>query len=342
MTKFGEFVRNNKPAVLIGIAVIAVILVVIVPRVGNRIDLPKGEPVSSGKNTMSNREILLTNGVKHSIDLNEVLAGGPPKDGIPSIDNPKFVSADQANFLAEGDVGLGLILAGEARFYPYQILVWHEIVNDTVKGEPVLVTYCPLCATGIAFERRVNGVPVEFGVSGQLWQSNLLMYDRAENPADESLWSQILGEAVVGPRTGARLKIIPADTVKYAEWKRTHPDTRVLSRDTGAGRPYGQDPYGDYYTSNFVGFGAEFNDSRLNPKDFVLGIELEGKFKAYLERAIPEGSTSDTFAGETIRVEKDSLGRVRFFRGAGREPLSQVGSFWFSWVAAHPDTELLK
>jgi hypothetical protein len=161
------------------------------------------------------REILITDGVKHSISLDEILSGGPGKDGIPAINDPKFISVNEATFLNDSDPGLGLNVNEESRFYPYRILVWHEIVNDTIAGEPVLVTYCPLCATGIVFERRVNGEIQEFGVSGRLWQSNLLMYNRAGSEENESLWSQVLGEAVLGVNTGEKLAIVRSDVVRF-------------------------------------------------------------------------------------------------------------------------------
>ncbi len=304
---------------------------------------PREADASSERAERAARPVLFTNGVKHSIPLSEILSGGPPKDGIPSIDRPKFVSAREADeHLAADDPGLGLFFRGVARFYPYQILVWHEIVNDTIAGEPVLVTYCPLCATGIVFERRVGGVPQEFGVSGKLWQSNLLMYNRTGDAATESLWSQVLGEAVVGPETGERLAIIPADAVRYGDWKRVHPDTEVLSRETGALRAYGLDPYGDYYTSRAVSFGAAFSDARLHPKAFVFGVEIRGTFKAYPREALPRGVLRDEVAGVPIEIEKSEIGEVRFFAGPGREPLPAVGGFWFSWLAVHPDTLLFE
>lgn len=201
----------------------------------------------------SSREIFITDEIKHSIPLDEILSGGPSKDGIPSIDNPKFISTKDADKQLEDDSpGLGVVVGDTARFYPYRILVWHEIVNDTIEGKPVLVTYCPLCVTGIVFGREFNGEAVEFGVSGRLWKSNLLMYDRTSNVKDESLWSQVLGEAVLGIRTGEKLEIVPSDTVMYSVWKKSHKNTEVLSRDTGAARSYGSDPYGNYYTDDTV------------------------------------------------------------------------------------------
>jgi len=288
------------------------------------------------------REIFVTDGVKHSIPTEEILSGGPGKDGIPSIDKPQFISPVEADeFLDTESVGLGFVWKGEARFYPYQILVWHELVNDTVQGDPVLITYCPLCATGIVFERKVNGQAAEFGVSGLLWQSNLLMYNRTSNPDEESLWSQVLGEAVLGEATGQRLQVLSADTVKYGAWKQAHPETKVLSQDTGTFRSYGADPYGSYYTDESVSFGATFNDNRLHPKEFVLGVEINGQFKAYQEKVIPVGTTTDNFAGQELTITKDSTGIVRIVDEQGKD-VRIIAGFWFSWLAVHPETELYK
>ena len=291
----------------------------------------------NNKKTTSSREVSVTDGTKHSIPLDKILSGGPQKDGIPSIDAPKFISADDADFLIGSDVGLGLSLNGEDRFYPYQILVWHEIVNDTIGDTPVLVTYCPLCATGIVFDRRVAGETQEFGVSGRLWQSNLLMYNRGK---EESLWSQVLGEAVVGEHTGEKLAIVRSSTVRWEDWEREHKNTKVLSKSTGAVRLYGQDPYGEYYTSESVSFGATFNDDRLHPKAFVLGVEISGAFKAYHKDAIIEGETKDSFAGVEVVITKNSIGEV--VMSVAGEELSYTGGFWFSWLAVHPETELHK
>jgi hypothetical protein len=325
-------------------SIIILIIIVVVAgflffRNANQFPIPMEE--KNIKESPSYGKIIITNGVKHSIPLDEILSGGPGKDGIPSIDDPKFISTKDADaYLTDTDVGLGLELNGIERFYPYQVLVWHEIVNDTIENERVLVTYCPLCATGIVFDPKVNGEAQEFGVSGNLWQSNLLMYNRTANEADESLWSQVLGEAVLGISTGEKLKILPADTVQYGAWKKAHPDTEVLSRETGAIRNYGRDPYGNYYTDESVSFGATFNDDRLHPKTFVLGIEIDGKFKAYRRESLKVGVTEDTFAGKNIKIEKDESGVVKISEGG--EPISHIDGFWFSWLAVHPDTKLLK
>lgn len=311
--------------------------------------LPEGEGQTlMGQNASSTREISVTDGVKHSIPLDEILSGGPGKDGIPSIDSPKFVSAKDASFLNNSDPGLGLTLDGESRFYPYRILVWHEIVNDMVQGNPVLVTYCPLCATGIVFDRRVDGVEQEFGVSGKLWQSNLLMYNRppsgqgragAQNESEESLWSQVLGEAVLGIHTGKKLVVVGSEITRWSDWRKAHPDTKALSQDTGALRNYGTDPYGNYYTSESVSFGASFRDTRLHPKALVHGVEIDGKYKAYADEAIKGGET-DVFAGRNLNITRTEAGGVRF--EANGEPLTSIPAFWFSWLTVHPETELFK
>lgn len=312
----------------------------------NRFSVPSGEtvpltvPINDSNMKETTREVFITDGTKHSIPVDEILSGGPGKDGIPSIDNPVFISAKESSFLNDTDPGVGLVVKGESRFYPYRILVWHEIVNDTVQGQPVLVTYCPLCATGIVFERVVAGVEQEFGVSGRLWRSNLLMYNRADGEKSESLWSQVLGEAVLGVNTGEKLTIMPSDIVRWSDWKKLHPDTKVLSADTGTARDYGRDPYGDYYTSESVSFGASFSDTRLHPKALVAGVEINGKYKAYSIEALKVGETRDTFEGKNVVVSKDSAGRITVSALGERVP--HIPSFWFSWLAVHPETELFK
>ncbi|MEX0878095.1 MAG: DUF3179 domain-containing protein, partial [Candidatus Spechtbacterales bacterium] len=303
-------------------------------------DLPDNK---TDKINIDSREFMITDDTMHSIPLDEILSGGPPKDGIPSIDEPKFISTSEADeFLKDDEIGLGLFYKDEARFYPFQVMVWHEIVNDKIQGEPILVTYCPLCFTGIVFESKVNGEAQEFGVSGKLWKSNLLMYNRTGDPNTESLWSQVLGEAVVGPETGTKLKIIPSDIVRYSDWKNKYRDTKVLSRDTGHSRSYGRDPYGGYYTSDSFIFNPGFEDERLHPKEFVVGIEVDGKFKAYKADVVKEGVTEDSVGGVGVKIEKSSVGEFKFTKDDSGEIIPHINAFWFSWVSVHPETELFK
>ncbi len=292
----------------------------------------------------SSKEIMITDNVKHSIPLDEIIGGGPAKDGIPSIDNPKLISISNASaWLKDEEPGVAVSINGTDRFYPYQILVWHEIVNDTINGKRILITYCPLCYTGIVFDPVVKGERVTFGTSGKLWNSNLVMYDRKT----ESLWSQVLGGAIVGEMTGTKLAILESDLTRFGAWKQAHPNGQVLSRDTGASRFYGQDPYGDYYKTPGTYFPVGKKDTRLSEKDFVLGIVVGNQAKAYSTEAIKKaGEIEDRFAGTIIigRYEKD-LDAVRLFEKKADGTLvriNPVGAFWFSWVAAHPNTELYR
>ena len=217
---------------------------------------------------------------KQIVPLDQIVSGGPPRDGIPSIDNPKFVSPEEAssNFLQGSDLVIGLEINGDVRAYPLKILVWHEIVNDDVGGTPVAVTYCPLCFTSQVFNRTVDGQAVEFGTSGKLYNSNLVMYDRTS----ESLWSQAMAKGIVGKHAGKDLERIPFDVAAWNEWKKLHPEGKILSIDTGFGRPYGADPYGNYYTEPNILFPVSHKDDRLGPKEIVIGLEDNGKHKAYL------------------------------------------------------------
>lgn len=177
-----------------------------------------------------------------SIDLSEILSGGPPKDGIPSIDDPKFTPVAEADNLAPTEPVIGLAVNGDARAYPLRILTWHEIVNDTVGGVPVAVTYCPLCNAAIVFDRRLNGEAVAFGTTGKLRHSDLVMYDRKT----ESWWQQFLGEAIVGELTGTRLDVLPARLEAWQRFAARHPDGRVLVPTNPNLRRYGANPYVGY------------------------------------------------------------------------------------------------
>ena len=204
------------------------------------------------------------------LDPDELLAGGPPPDGIPSIDEPTFLPADEVEFLADDEPVLALEVQGESRAYPVQVLIWHEIVNDTIDGVAVAVTYCPLCNSAVAYDRRVDDRVLEFGTSGMLYNSALVMYDRQT----ESLWSHFTGQAVIGHLTGAQVDVFPMATVSWADWRDANPDGLVLSRDTGHDRYYGTNPYPGYDdvdTAPFMFDGAV--DGRLAAKERVVGVE---------------------------------------------------------------------
>jgi hypothetical protein len=182
---------------------------------------------------------------RHSIPYDEILSGGPPKDGIPAIDQPKFVAVTEASDLPPQEPVISIQIGGEARAYPLRIMIWHEIVNDTVAGVPIAITWCPLCNSAIVFDRRVSGRILSFGTTGKLRHSDLVMYDRQT----ESWWQQFLGEGIVGTLLGARLESLPSRVESAARFKARFPNGRILVAPADGGRAYGQNPYAGYDTS---------------------------------------------------------------------------------------------
>ncbi|HEY4665955.1 MAG TPA: DUF3179 domain-containing protein [Anaerolineales bacterium] len=239
---------------------------------------------------------------RHSVDYAEVLSGGPPKDGIPAIDQPNFETVGQADDWLGPLEPVILFQSGEdAHAYPLQILVWHEIVNDVVNGEPVLVTFCPLCNTAIAFGRTVNGRVLDFGTTGRLRYSNLIMYDRQT----ETWWQQASGEAIAGELTGTQLEFLPAPIIAWDEFKRAYPTGLVLSRNTGYIRAYGQNPYvgyDDINSSPFLYQGPATPD-RLVPMARVLALDLNDEVVAFpYEVLSDERVVNESVGGEEVVV----------------------------------------
>ncbi len=308
-----------------------------------------------------------------------IVNGGPPPDGIPSIDNPKFIQIQKAEeFLEDSDLVVGLNINGDIRAYPLQILVWHEIVNDKVGNTPVAVTYCPLCFTNQVFNRTMNdGQILEFGTSGKLYNSNLVMYDRTT----KSLWSQAMAQGIGGTFAGIKLERIPFDVAYWKEWKQLYPDSKVLSTDTGSTRPYGADPYGDYYTNREILFPVSKSDDRLGLKEIVIGLENKGQYKAFKLQEIEDKKVINNQVngkpivlfllhpfmarvydpvvnGQILEfnynikdkkfVDKQTNSIWNFdgksisgqMKGKQLTRLSSDEGFWFEWVAFHPKTEL--
>jgi hypothetical protein len=226
-------------------------------------------------------------------------------DSIPSIDDPKFLSPEKAaRWLADREPVVALELGGQARAYPAQILTWHEIVNDEVAGRSVAITYCPLCNSAVAFDREVDGRTLEFGTSGKLYKSALVMYDRQT----DSLWLHFEGRAIQGPMTGTRLELVPVQLLSFGEWRREHPTGLVLSRNTGHVRPYGENPYEGYDTKEGP-YGSFFRGPvgpELHPMARVVGVALGDTAAAYayerLAAGKPAGLAQDTLAGREIVV----------------------------------------
>lgn len=279
---------------------------------------------------------------KHSIPLSKIHSGGPPPEllGIPSIDKPKFISVKKADqFMRDEDMGIAVSVAGIDRFYPSRILVWHEIVNDIIGKQPVLVTFCPLCGTGIVFESIVKGKRTEFSVSGKLWNSNLLMYDRQT----KSYWSQILGKAVVGEMTGTKLKLLPHQNVLWEYWKKKYPLGQVLSRETGYHRDYSKSPYGNYARNKRIYFPVDNKDKRYHPKALTFGIEVKGKYKVYpvIELEKSDSPFADQLAGVEIKVTFHKKNKTIYFKRLDtKTKIVPFYGFWFAWIAVHPKSEV--
>ena len=243
-----------------------------------------------------------TNFCKHSVDYDTIISGGPPPDGIPPIDSPRFESIASADeWLEDVEPVIALEIEGAARAYPLQIMTWHEIVNDTVGGMPVAVTFCPLCNSALVFERpRVGGERLTFGTSGNLRNSDLVMYDRQT----ESWWQQFSGEAIVGDLTGNQLQFVPSSISSWADFKSAYPEGRVLSIDTGYDRNYGANPYVGYDDVNASPFLYQGPvDDRLRPMERIVGVSgLNGESRGYPLADLQESSIIEDRLGDVPLV----------------------------------------
>lgn len=236
----------------------------------------------------------------HTVPYDEVISGGVGRDGIPPIDEPRFVSvADASEWLGDMEPVIALELNGEAKAYPLQVITWHEIVNDELAGVPVTATYCPLCNSAIVFERTLNGTVYDFGVSGFLRNSDLIMWDRQT----QSWWQQLTGEAIAGELAGAQLRFVPAQIVSWAAFAEEYPDGLTLDRP-GFSRPYGTNPYSFYDTPDSQPFlFPHETDSRLPPKLRVAAVEINGDAIAFpYSRLAEERVVHQEVGGEEIVV----------------------------------------
>ena len=238
---------------------------------------------------------------RHSVPYGEIIAGGPSRDKIPPIDEPKFIPvADAPGYLRDAEPVISVEINGAAKAYPLGMMMKHEVANDELGGVPITVTFCPLCNTAIVFDRRVNGTVLDFGVTGNLRNSDLIMWDRQT----ESWWQQITGEAIVGDLTDMRLKFIPASVVSWAQFRDGFPQGQVLSRDTGYRGTYDLPSYGgidgaDKNPSHFRGA----TDPRLKPMERVVGISLGDEDAAYPFGFLKKQPViNDSVGGESIVV----------------------------------------
>lgn len=274
-----------------------------------------------------------------TIPRSEIMSGGPPRDGIPSIDKPKFVPAAKADFLRDDDIVIGLVRGEVARAYPLRILVWHEIVNDMIGGDPVAITYCSLCGTSMVFDGRVGGRPRSFGVSGLLYNSDVLMYDRES----ESLWSQIAMKAVSGPDVGKKLTWLPSEHMTWKAWREKHPGSQVLSPDTGHQRDYAANAYASYFASEQTMFPVPHTRRELPNKEWVLGVLIDGEAKAFPVDKLANGQVvKDQVGGKELSILWDAAARRPTVRDAGGADIPAVMVFWFAWQSFYPETALWK
>ncbi len=279
--------------------------------------------------------------VNSIIPVNKILSGGPPRDGIRSIDKPKFIAANKADYLKPADRIMGITVDGESRAYPIRILNWHEIVNDSINGKAVAVTYCPLCGSGMVYSADFDGKPHQFGVSGLLYNSDVLLFDRET----ETLWSQILSKGISGKLVNRSLDVISSAHTSWGTWKKAHPETKVLSTDTGFNRNYSRSPYGDYDKGPETYFPVAFRSKKYHPKERVLGITLNDQHKVYpfSELAKLDGNVlKDSFVKQELFVEFDVENRDGTIKNSAGKVMPSVNSFWFAWYAFHPDAEIYK
>jgi hypothetical protein len=259
--------------------------------------LLQDEPPPAGANSE-----FTTDFSKHSVSYSEILSGGPPKDGIPALKDPDFVFVSEADaWLKPAEPVILVQVDADARAYPIQVLIWHEIANDTVGSEPLVVTFCPLCNTAIAFKRTINGEVLDFGTTGRLRYSNLIMYDRQT----ETWWQQATGEAIAGELTGTQLEFYPATIISWEDFKAAFPQGKVLSRETGYLRNYGHNPYVGYDDVNNPPFlyQGPATPNQLPPVARVLTIDLHGEAAAYPYETLEKvGAVNDTVGGEPVVI----------------------------------------
>ncbi len=313
------------------------------------------------------------------IRLDEILWGGVARDGIPPLEYPDLVAADAAGYLGSSDVVFGLFIDGEARAYPKRILAWHELVRDRIGEVEITGVYCTLCGAMIAYESEIDGRRFRLGTSGFLYRSNKLMYDHET----ESLWSTLTGEPVLGALAGTSLRLVPRPTVTttWGAWKDAHPQTKVLSIDTGHIRDYSEGAaYREYFATDELMFATPRLDSRLRNKDEVLVLRFgrPGTAPAAIDRATlpPHSIYGGTHGGVDYTVFTDRSGAHRIYAvggfddatydggrrardatgrswslseqtltgtdGTAHERLPAHRAFWFGWFAAYPGTELIR
>ncbi|GAA5315108.1 MAG: hypothetical protein AseanaTS_03120 [Candidatus Pelagadaptatus aseana] len=275
-----------------------------------------------------------------SVEQVDIFEGGPPRDGIPALDAPKFVAPADAAFLSPEDKILGVVIGDTARAYPVRILNWHEVVNDKIDDTAFSVTYCPLCGSGMVFAAETKGLALTFGVSGLIYDNNVLLYDRNT----ESLWSQIMGEAISGELQGERLTLMPVIHTTWADWLARHPQSEVLSTDTGHLRDYGSDPYDFYQQVGMIHFPRRhISPNTYKAHEPILGLTLNGVSKAYPYQELSkqgEKSFADNIGGEAVTIHWNQEAASAYATDSDGNTLAETYSYWFAWYSFNPQTDV--
>lgn len=276
------------------------------------------------------------------IDKKNIVQGGPPRDGIPSISKPNYVTASDAEFLKPNDIVLGFKLGNKAFAYPRYILNWHEIVNDAADDDAFVISYCPLCGSGMAFSSNVLGKHLIFGVSGLLYNNDLLFYDQQT----DSLWSQIERRAISGHFVGEELQQLYLEHTSWAAWREKHPDTQVLSENQGFKRNYRHEPYTGYETSSQV-FFKTLRDAptEFHSKEKVLGLTVGKRAKAYAFSELRKNGLSrfDDQLGDTkYSVVWNADANAATIDSMDGKTLTPTVAYWFAWYNFHPETQIFR
>ncbi len=275
---------------------------------------------------------------KLTIPSNEIRSGGPPKDGIPALMNPQVVAANDARFLKAGDRVIGVTIAGKSRAYPITILNYHEIINDKLGDAAIAVTYCPLCDSAVVFDRKTPLGVLEFGVSGFLYNSNVLMFDRSRS---ESLWSQMMAKGVSGSGADQSLSVLPFELTSWNSWQRRNPDTDVVSVETGHKRNYKGSPYSGYFKQPNLMFPVQPLSNSLPLKEPVLGVWVDQVAIAFPKSLFgnKDMQIERTIQGKKVIVAFDAVDDTIRIVTADKG-LQWANSFWFAWYAFRPHTEI--
>lgn len=274
-----------------------------------------------------------------TVPWEDLIQGCPRRDCIPAIDVPDFVSAGEVDFLLDDDLVMGVSLHGEARAYPIRILMHHEVVNDRIGETAFAITYCPLCGSGVAFDRVVGGEETTFGVSGVLHDSDLVLYDRAS----ETLWQQITAEGIMGPGMGQTLDTVPMSMISWSRWRSAHPDSNVLSLDTGFDFDYrGSTWAAEYDASDQIVFPVGHLDRRIHPKTYVYGAEADGWSTAVIASTLESDlSVPVTVNGKRAEFLMTPGGFASLRFEDTKQSLQAHKTFWFAWANFHPATTLV-